>query len=159
MRSRTPSAAPGTTARSPPMRWRWCRGPRSRPLWKKPSPSASPAPTSAASNEQRTPLVVRIITGVGIAVQLKADIRIRVLADISAARIDRRRATVRLRRRAQEQTLPGELLRPVDALALRLVLGARQRRVGCDERQARSQDHASSNNRPEFHAALLLRAA
>src|SRR5665213_833911 len=91
-------------APSPPMRWRWYRNRQSRRRWKKQSRSASRARTSA---------LVRPVAGLRIAVQLLADIRIGILADISAIGIDRRRATVRLRRRIEEKAIQ---LRPVHHL-------------------------------------------
>ena len=68
--SKTRSAARGTTARSPPTRWRWCRRRRSRRRWKRRSLSVSRGRISAPR------LAISPYASRRIAPQLLADERI-----------------------------------------------------------------------------------
>src|SRR5665213_358581 len=137
-------------APSPPMRWRWYRNRQSRRRWKKQSRSASRARTSALE---------RPIAGLRIAVQLLADIGIGILADITAIGIDRRRATVRLRRRVEEKAGHRGIVGRLTAMADDLLLDARERRISRGKAKARGHADGGDGDPADFHNALLLRAA
>ncbi|MGC1696883.1 MAG: hypothetical protein WA743_16605 [Pseudolabrys sp.] len=87
-----------------------------------------------------------------------ADKRIGILADKMAIGIYRRRATVRLRRVIEKKSVDSGPVRDlIEAMVDDLVPVARERRIDRDD--TCGQNDGGHQSPPDFHAALLLRAA